>query len=98
MSDARDRPATPVTIAYIAESAGVSVPTVSKVINGRSGVAADTRARVEALVNRYGYRKSTPAQRSTTMELVFDELEHMWGSRSSAGCSGWPGRTGWVSC
>ncbi|GAA4671553.1 LacI family DNA-binding transcriptional regulator [Phytohabitans rumicis] len=79
MSDARDRPATPVTIAYIAESAGVSVPTVSKVINGRSGVAADTRARVEALVNRYGYRKSTPAQRSTTMELVFDELEHMWG-------------------
>ncbi|MEU5249618.1 LacI family DNA-binding transcriptional regulator, partial [Streptomyces asoensis] len=38
----------PVTIAYIAESAGVSVPTVSKVINGKSGVSADTRARVEA--------------------------------------------------
>ena len=37
----------PVTIAFIAESAGVSVPTVSKVVNGRSGVSADTRARVE---------------------------------------------------
>ncbi len=69
----------PVTISYIAESAGVSIPTVSKVINGRSGVAADTRARVEALINHYGYRKPSPATRSNMMELVFDELEHMWG-------------------
>jgi DNA-binding LacI/PurR family transcriptional regulator len=73
----RGDPTMPVTISYIAESAGVSIPTVSKVINGRSGVAAATRARVEALIDRYGYRK--PAQRSNMMELVFDELEHMWG-------------------
>ncbi len=65
------------TISYIAESAGVSVPTVSKVINGRSGVGAATRARVEALVDRYGYRK--PVKRSNMMELVFDEVEHLWG-------------------
>jgi DNA-binding LacI/PurR family transcriptional regulator len=76
--EAHEHPAGPVTISYIAESAGVSVPTVSKVINGRSGVAADTRARVEALISQYGYRKST-VHRSTTMELVFDQLEHMWG-------------------
>jgi DNA-binding LacI/PurR family transcriptional regulator len=69
----------PVTISYIAETAGVSVPTVSKVINGRSGVAAGTRARVEALITQYGYRKSSPAQRSNLMELVVDELEHQWG-------------------
>jgi DNA-binding LacI/PurR family transcriptional regulator len=56
----------------------VSIPTVSKVINGRSGVAADTRARVEALISQYGYRKASPA-RSNMMALVFDELEHMWG-------------------
>ncbi len=31
-----------VTIAYIAESAGVSVPTVSKVLNGRTGVSDET--------------------------------------------------------
>ena len=53
------------TISYIAESAGVSVPTVSKVINGRSGVAADTRARVEALINQYGYRKPAPPTAAT---------------------------------
>ncbi|WP_144124136.1 LacI family DNA-binding transcriptional regulator [Catellatospora sichuanensis] len=69
----------PVTISYIAESAGVSIPTVSKVLNGRSGVAADTRARVEALVSQYGYRRPAPSTRSNMMELVFDELQHMWG-------------------
>jgi len=68
--------AKPVTIAYIAESAGVSVPTVSKVLNGRSGVSDDTRARVEELITRYGYRK--PPTRSNVVELVFRELENMW--------------------
>jgi DNA-binding LacI/PurR family transcriptional regulator len=75
----RGDPTMPVTISYIAESAGVSIPTVSKVINGRAGVAPDTRARVEALVSRYGYRRPTPNSRSRVMEVVFDELEDMWG-------------------
>lgn len=66
----------PVTIAYIAESAGVSVPTVSKVLNGRSGVSNGTRTRVEALINKYGYVK--PPNRSNIVELVFHELESMW--------------------
>ncbi len=72
-------PARPVTISYIAQSAGVSIPTVSKVINGRSGVAADTRAKVEALINQFGYRRPPASTRSNMMELVFDELQHMWG-------------------
>jgi DNA-binding LacI/PurR family transcriptional regulator len=72
-------PARPVTISYIAETAGVSVPTVSKVINGRSGVAADTRARVEALISAHGYRKSAPPSRSNLMELVLPAIESMWG-------------------
>jgi DNA-binding LacI/PurR family transcriptional regulator len=73
-----DSPHTPVTISFIAESAGVSVPTVSKVINGRAGVAAGTRSRVEAVINQYGYRKQT-VNRSNVMELVFEELQHLWG-------------------
>ena len=77
--DPGGEPVRPVTISYIAQSAGVSIPTVSKVINGRSGVAADTRARVEALISQYGYRRPAPSTRSNMMELVFDELEHMWG-------------------
>ncbi|WP_078899016.1 MULTISPECIES: LacI family DNA-binding transcriptional regulator [Streptomyces] len=67
------------TIAYIAESAGVSVPTVSKVLNGRSGVSDETRARVEKLINKYGYRKPSGSRRQKIVELVFRELESMWG-------------------
>ncbi|HET9173306.1 MAG TPA: LacI family DNA-binding transcriptional regulator [Actinospica sp.] len=67
-----------VTIAYIAESAGVSAPTVSKVLNGRPGVSDDTRARVEALINRHGYQQRAPI-RSNTMELVFRDVADHWG-------------------
>ena len=68
----------PVTIAYIAESAGVSVPTVSKVLNGKSGVSAEKRAMIEELITRHGYRKPSGANRSNVVELVFRELESMW--------------------
>jgi DNA-binding LacI/PurR family transcriptional regulator len=65
-----------VTIAHIAETAGVSVPTVSKVLNGRPGVSDQTRARVEELIDRYGYRKP-PAKGNDILELVFHELAGM---------------------
>jgi DNA-binding LacI/PurR family transcriptional regulator len=68
-----------VTIAFIAERAGVSVPTVSKVINGRSGVGAETRARIEALINEHGYQRPESASRADIMELVMGELESLWG-------------------
>ncbi len=72
----RGDPSRPVTISYIAETAGVSVPTVSKVINGRSGVGAETRAWVEALISEFGYRR---ANRRNLVELVFSRLEDLWG-------------------
>lgn len=51
-----------VTIRDVAAQAGVSVATVSKVINGRYGVAADTTARVNAVINDLGYQASLVAQ------------------------------------
>lgn len=71
-------PSRPVTIAYIAQSAGVSVPTVSKVLNGKAGVSAEKRALIKELISRHGYRKPTGPNRSSTLELVFRELESMW--------------------
>jgi LacI family transcriptional regulator len=44
-----------VTMSQIAEAAGVSVPTVSKVIHQRSDVAPETRQRVERLLIEHGY-------------------------------------------
>src|SRR4051794_23277359 len=45
------------TLAEIAREAGVSAPTVSKVLNGRADVAPGTRTRVEELLRAYGYRR-----------------------------------------
>jgi DNA-binding LacI/PurR family transcriptional regulator len=68
-------PAGRVTLAAIASAAGVSVPTVSKVLNGRADVAADTRLRVESLLAEYDYvlpRRATG--RAGLVDLVFTEL------------------------
>ena len=51
-----------VTIGDVAAEAGVSVATVSKVINGRWGVAEGTEARVKAVIEDLGYHSSLVAQ------------------------------------
>ncbi|MBR7828868.1 LacI family DNA-binding transcriptional regulator [Actinospica sp. MGRD01-02] len=45
----------PPTLGAVARIAGVSISTVSKVLNGRPDVAPDTRVRVAALLGRAGY-------------------------------------------
>ncbi|MEY9967879.1 LacI family xylobiose transport system transcriptional regulator [Streptacidiphilus sp. MAP12-16] len=67
------------TLAEIAREAGVSTPTVSKVLNGRADVASATRERVEELLRQYGYqRRRSSTQSSPLLELVFHELESAW--------------------
>ncbi|HEY1370683.1 MAG TPA: LacI family DNA-binding transcriptional regulator [Gaiellaceae bacterium] len=51
-----------VTIADVAAAAGVSVATVSKVINDRYGVAERTSERVRAVIEELGYTSSLVAQ------------------------------------
>ncbi|MFC7340458.1 LacI family DNA-binding transcriptional regulator [Saccharopolyspora griseoalba] len=69
-----------VTISDIAREAGVSVPTVSKVLNGRPEVAAHTRERVEKLISRYNYsrRASHGTGRAGLIDLVFHTLDNEW--------------------
>jgi LacI family transcriptional regulator len=67
------------TLASVAEQAGVSAPTVSKVVNGREDVAPETRARVLAVLQQAGYQ--SPLQRrsageaGTVVEVVIDVLD-----------------------
>ena len=53
----------------------MSPPTVSRVLNGRSDVAADTRRRVEQLLREHGYRRPGAILPSSGVEVVFYGLE-----------------------
>jgi LacI family transcriptional regulator, galactose operon repressor len=67
-----------ITITDIAREAGVSVPTVSRVLNGRADVAAGTRAKVEGLLDHHGYRRRRQADRADLIDLVFNDLDSPW--------------------
>lgn len=58
------------TLAAVARLAGVSVATVSKVVNGRSDVAPETRSRVRELLRRYDY--VTPVVRRSEARLTVE--------------------------
>ncbi|GEN81404.1 LacI family DNA-binding transcriptional regulator [Actinotalea fermentans] len=67
-----------VTLVDVARAAGVTKGTVSKVLNDRSDVAADTRARVLAAVEQLGYRpprSQWEAPRTRTLAVVFEALD-----------------------
>ena len=70
-----------VTIAAIAAEAGVSVPTVSRVLNGRTDVAPETREKVEQLLSEHGYQRRASRQRpggAALIDLVFNDLDSPW--------------------
>lgn len=66
------------TVAGIARLAGVSAPTVSRVLNGQTGVALGTRRRVEAVLREHGYQRPSGADRAPLIELVFHALDSLW--------------------
>jgi LacI family transcriptional regulator len=77
-----------VTMAVIAAAADVSVPTVSKVLNGRGDVAIETRVRVESVLGELGYarisrRKVQPAR---LIDLVCTEFSP-WAAEIIRGAS-----------
>lgn len=67
------------TIREVAREAGVSIQTVSNVLNRRRGVAADTRQRVLAVAERLGYRPNAAARslrsgRSNAVGLLLADI------------------------
>ncbi|MFZ2995823.1 LacI family DNA-binding transcriptional regulator [Sphingobium sp.] len=61
-----DHPARGATIVDVAARAGVSSMTVSRVMNGRSGVSADTRAAVEEAIKALSYTPNVAARNLVT--------------------------------
>lgn len=73
-------PSSRVTIREVARAAGVSVATVSKVLNDRYGVAAATAERVRAVIDELGYESSLVArslrnQRTNVIGVLVADLE-----------------------
>lgn len=66
------------TLSRVAAEASVSMSTVSKVLNGRTGVSDTTRARVEELLHSHGYNRRGAAQAASLIELVFSVLDNAW--------------------
>jgi DNA-binding LacI/PurR family transcriptional regulator len=78
------------TIKEVASAAGVSTQTVSRVINERPDVSPETRARVQTIIDRLGYRPSALArslirQRSYTLGVVTAGLKYIGPSRTLSG-------------
>ncbi len=57
------RPSLEITIADVAREAGVSIPTVSRIVNNKPYVAEETKARVLAVIERMGFTPHAQAQR-----------------------------------
>jgi DNA-binding LacI/PurR family transcriptional regulator len=79
-----------VTIREVASAAGVSMQTVSRVINERPDVSPETRRRVKNVIEKLGYRPSTLArglirQRSNTLGVVTAGLGYFGPSRTLNG-------------
>ncbi|MFG3105563.1 LacI family DNA-binding transcriptional regulator [Streptomyces tendae] len=75
-----EKPDTPVrvTLNMIAAQSGVSVSTVSKVLNGRSDISTDTKDRVEAVMDHLGYQRRPTRRRGAVVDLVLNELDSLW--------------------
>jgi LacI family transcriptional regulator len=67
------------TLSSVAAAAGVSLATVSKVVNDRHDVAPATRERVRRLLEQHNYsRPGRRRGRSRTVELVMRALDSEW--------------------
>ena len=65
------------TLVDIAAGAGVSVSTVSKVLNGRTDVAAGTRARITVLLRQHGYQVASRLGFGV-VDLLIADLHSPW--------------------
>jgi len=65
------------TLTGIAAQAGVSVSTVSKVLNGRTDVAPGTRDRITKLLRGHGYQL-VPGLRFGVADLMIGSLHGPW--------------------
>ena len=88
MDNLKDR----VTIYQVAQAAGVSLATVSRVINKQGNVTESTRNKVEETIRRLGYKPSGLAQalatnKTTNIGVVIPSANYVYISNMLNGIS-----------
>jgi len=79
--DGSPRGSSRATLYEVAAQADVSVSTVSKVLNGRTGVSEETRARVEALLQDHRYQqRGTKRPAAPLLDVLCYEVDSPFGS------------------
>jgi DNA-binding LacI/PurR family transcriptional regulator len=71
--NAPDKPAGTIRLRHIAQLTGLSLGTISKVLNGRNGVSEENREKVQRAVNELGFRRwpmMGPAENPLTSATV----------------------------
>ncbi|WP_309572736.1 LacI family DNA-binding transcriptional regulator [Deinococcus sp.] len=80
----------PVTLAHVAQEAGVSPSTVSRILNGTANVTPEKRARVEAVITRLNFKPNPQAQalangRSLSIGVITPTLNSTFYGEALAG-------------
>ncbi len=83
-------------IADVAAAAGVSVPTVSKVLNGRSHVSEATRARVQQALEELDYTKRNSPSEPGLLQLVVNNFDSPWVLETMEGVEAAAARLGYT--
>src|SRR5512138_65209 len=78
------------TLQDVAELAGVSAKTVSRVVNNQGEISEETRQRVQAAIEQLGYRPNILArslihQRTNTLGVVAWGIDYFGPSRTMIG-------------
>jgi LacI family transcriptional regulator len=82
------------TLAEIATVAGVSVPTVSRVLNGKPGISAGKRDQIERLLEESGYERRKPRRETSLIDFVIVDLDTQWAMELLRGAQAEAARAG----
>ena len=79
-----------VTIEQVAEKAGVSIQTVSRVLNNRPDVSAETRQRVQQIMRNLNYQpyaiaRGLATKRTYTLGLISSDFSDYWFAQVAMG-------------
>lgn len=82
------------TLAEIAAEAGVSVPTVSRVLNGKRGISETKRTQIEKLLDERGYERRKSRREMALIDFVISGLETQWATELLRGAQAEAARNG----